>query len=148
MKIVLSILSILTVLTVYSTGAFVPETQGMTDTVAGLTVLIDAEMAQQMGGVLFNETQKVKKAGSGSIVTLCRETWDLRCVPFRRTQHKTKYKCVQCYSHLTHLGAYRNDNVIVRVDSGCNRRYGNCEPWRQDHYEVHCAQFLKDNCNY
>ena len=148
MRVLLSILLILTVLTAYSTGAFVPEHEGIVDTVAGLAVLSDAEMAQQMGGVLTNQIQELSTAGYGFIVTSCTETWDLRCLPLSLIQYKTIYKCTQCYSYLTHLGAFQNDNVTVRVDSGCNRSYGNCVKWRQDHNEVHCAQKIKDNCNY
>lgn len=50
MKTLLSILSILTMVGIYSTGAFVPETQGTVDTAAGLVALSDADMARQVGG--------------------------------------------------------------------------------------------------
>lgn len=49
-RIALSILAIAAVVAIYSTGTFVPETQGIEDTVADLVVLSDAEMAQQVGG--------------------------------------------------------------------------------------------------
>ena len=60
MRVLLSILLILTVLTAYSTGAFVPEHEGIVDTVAGLAVLSDAEMAQQAGGIWRGTRKKAE----------------------------------------------------------------------------------------
>jgi hypothetical protein len=60
MKVLLSILLILTVLTAYSTGAFVPEHDGIVDTVAGLAVLSDADLAQQAGGIWRGTRKKAE----------------------------------------------------------------------------------------
>ena len=46
MKIILSILSVITMITIFSLGAFVPATEDIGDTVAGLVTLSDAEMEQ------------------------------------------------------------------------------------------------------
>ena len=50
MKIALSVVAIAAIATIYSTGAFVSQTHGMDNTVAGFLVISNAEMAQQVGG--------------------------------------------------------------------------------------------------
>ena len=50
MKIALSVVAIAAIATIYSTGAFVSQTHGMDNTVAGFLAISNAEMAQQVGG--------------------------------------------------------------------------------------------------
>ena len=52
------------ILLIYSLGAFVPQTQDITntETVSGLTVLSDTELAQQVGGDWEGCAKKIKKA--------------------------------------------------------------------------------------
>ena len=50
MKIALSVVAIAAIATIYSTGAFVSQTQGMDNTVDGFLVISNAEMTQQVGG--------------------------------------------------------------------------------------------------
>lgn len=50
MNIALSVVAIAAIATLYSTGAFVSQTHGMDNTVAGFLAISNAEMAQQVGG--------------------------------------------------------------------------------------------------
>ena len=50
MKIVLSVVAIAAIAMIYGTGAFVPQTHGLDNTVAGFLAISNAEMAQQIGG--------------------------------------------------------------------------------------------------
>ena len=64
MKTVACVSAFAIALLVYSSDAFVPETQGITDTdtVSGLVVLSDTYLAEQVGGDWEGRRKPVKKA--------------------------------------------------------------------------------------
>lgn len=147
MKIVLSILSILTMLAIYSTGAFVPESQGMVDTVAGLKVLSNAEMAQQMGGI-DNKTNKLVKNGHNSKISWCHTYWDTSCFPNWVVQwSNTLFDCIWCATSLTNLGAYEIEtNSEISGTSWCEYSDGNCTPDHDINYGNNCIKYITLHC--
>ena len=147
MKIVLSILSILTMLAIYSTGAFVPESQGMADTVAGLKVLSNAEMAQQMGGI-DNHSRRLTRMGHNSPVSWCHTHWDLSCYPdFEVNYTNSLFDCIWCATSLTNFGAYRIEyGAVLSGRSGCNYSQGNCKPWNQENKGNNCTDYVTQYC--
>ena len=88
-RIALSLLAIVAVAAIYSTGAFIPETNGMADTVAGLTVLNDAEMAQQVGGPW---TSQLAAEANGSYASCAVDN----CPDNTYSRTHARYRCVPC----------------------------------------------------
>ena len=145
MKIVLSILSILTVLTVYSTGAFVPESQGMVDTVAGLAVLSDAEMAQQAGGIWRGTRKKAEivtwpvgqpsscYSSSGCNSGGCNSGGCNSggcapdCPPDKQVFTVFQHRCVKCYGYDQWTTSRKYDHYATKeITSECKMINGVC----------------------
>ena len=147
MKFVLSILSILVVIAVYSTGAFVSESQGMTDTVAGLAVLSDAEMAEQVGGSFRNKTNIKWQDEDGSVITVCYESYYLFCFPAEKTWIGSRYNCVQC-TPKNKGKAYKSHNPVKKIVSKCFRSYGCCKLDKKETKQHSCDNKVHERCNW
>ena len=85
-------------LLIYSSGAFVPETQGITetDTVLGLVVLSDTDLAQHVGGN-WEGYPVLKSKGGGEAdcnIGNCGTKDD--CLLNRTVSKKARYKCKTC----------------------------------------------------
>lgn len=147
MKIVLSILSVLTMLAIYSTGAFVPESQGMADTVAGLEVLSNAEMSQKLGGI-DNKTHSLKKNGHNSKITWCHTNWDLSCSPnLVVTWNNTLFDCVWCGTSESNWGAYKlTFGAEIEGTSWCQYSQGNCKDFHNITYGNNCTTYITQYC--
>lgn len=147
MKFVLSILSIFAIIAVYSTGAFVSELQGMTETVAGLAVLSDAEMAEQVGGSLRNKTNVQWQKEDGGVITVCYETYYLFCFPSEKTWIASLYNCVQC-TPKNRGNAYKRHNKVARIETKCLRSYGCCILDKKTKKHHSCDDYVHQRCNW
>lgn len=111
MKTVLSISSILIMVAIYSTGAFVPESQNTVDTFAGLVILSDADMTQQVGGMYSGTRQRPEitewpegqpsqcysSGGCGSSSGECGNSGECgECPPDPQVFTKFLHKCIDC----------------------------------------------------
>lgn len=134
-------------LVVYSTGAFIPESQGMADTVAGLKVLSNAEMAQQMGGI-DNKTNRLTENGDNSKISWCHTFWDLSCYPNWVVKWKNpKFDCIWCATSLTNLGAYQiKYGAELSGESWCEYSQGNCTPKHSINYGNNCIKYITLHC--
>ena len=94
MKTILSIIAIITVIGLYSTGAFVPETQGIVDTVAGLEVLSDTDMAQQVGG--FRHRYATVDRFPGGDTAVCTEDFFESCDTDNKVRWNFRLNCERC----------------------------------------------------
>ena len=146
MKNVLSILSILMVLAFYITGAFVPETQGVVDTVAGLMPLSDADMAQQIGGSQWTYADNYQSE-SGQIAT-CQMGPFLECPPNNQVWYASLSNCVSCDWVNRNQTAYSEKQIVGRIDSGCNMSYGSCTLWQTPTPIKSCDQYMRAKCRY
>ncbi len=146
MKSVLSILSILTVLAFYITGAFVPETQGVVDTVDGFMLLSDADMAQQIGGIRWKYADNYQPE-SGQTAT-CQPGPFLECPRNNQVWHASLSNCVDCDWVNRNQTAYSEETIVGRIDSGCNMSYGSCTYWETPTYIKSCNQYMRPNCKY
>lgn len=112
---------------IYSLGAFVPPTQGVAniETVYGLVVLSDTELAQQVGGEWEGMRKLVKKAGK---LTDCGDGNCMSkddCLLNGKISDRAKYKCEDCPSGFwaRFIGKYERVRVASKVSSWCSWNY-------------------------
>lgn len=149
MKIVLSIIAVIIVIGLCSTGAFVPETRSMVETVAGLKVLSNAEMAQQIGGTTLNKTQRLKESGHNSKITWCATDWDFSCYPNWVVEWSNNlFDCIWCATSKTNIGAYNQKfGAEIEGESWCEYSNGNCSPVHDINYGNNCIKYITQHCN-
>lgn len=152
-KIALPVLAIAAIITIYSTGAFIPETQGIEDTVAGLVVLGDAEMAQQVGGpeegwaelVVWEGSEKASCYGSHS----CGEKPP--CPKDRQVRDASQHKCRSCDSQTWYYTKYRYKSKPKRIVSWCKNQSEGCfydeaaDP--ESDWISSCEEFVASMCD-
>ena len=116
MKTIAFVCALAITLIIYSSGAFVPVTQGITntDTVSGLVVLSDTDLAQRVGGNGWEGRRKkvlnrqpLVDCGSGNC-TLSKEECEL---VEGKTSRKAKYKCVECPTSLWAKFIYKYERI-------------------------------------
>ena len=110
-KITLALLAIVAVAALYSTGAFIPETNGMADTVAGLIVLNDTEMAQNVGGPW---TSEIDEWGNGEYASCHIDN----CPDHTFEYTHDRYSCVPCDED--HESKYNSITVVKVTTSWCD----------------------------
>lgn len=146
MKTILSIIAVTTVFGLYSTGMFVPDSQGLVDTVAGLTALSDANMAQNIGGPSLNQFRLEYQSTSGS-VAVCTTNIFLECPPNPQVWHASLANCEDCKSGDRAKDAYQNMLIVGKIDSGCNWSYGDCETWQDPTTLTSCDCYMHPHCH-
>ena len=129
-----------TTLTLSGMGFFVPQTQGMENTVAGMVVLSNAEMAGHPGGYGQWRSEQTRSA-TGSFANCaarpCR-TWEhsrtyghYRCAPCEGTESTwtrvsaTKVEKSRCKSY-TMPDRCRYDSNVTSYQWSCVSYTGNC----------------------
>ena len=138
-KITLALLAIVAVAAIYSTGAFIPETNGMADTVAGLTVLNDTEMAQNVGGP-WTQVLPSGNEGGGEHASCVVDN----CPDNTFTFTLDDWDCVPCDDS----EAYSLTNILVptKVESWCDDFFVEgirCDYEEKSHYgHYSCILYL------
>ena len=89
MRTAVFIFTIAAIAVVYSTGAFILDTNGVADTFAGLPVLNDAEMAQRIGGPW---THEIASEPSGDYASCSISN----CPDNTYIWTHARYRCVPC----------------------------------------------------
>ncbi|MDE0314717.1 MAG: hypothetical protein OXM61_07445 [Candidatus Poribacteria bacterium] len=146
MKNSLYILAIAAVVTIYSTGAFVPDTQGIESTFDGFLVISDAEMAQHVGGPDEGH-QRLNTNPTDHDMASCGSS-NPNCDSDNQTRDAYLYACDNCldpvfddydntYFYYDKFSYRKSDGNILykglRISSSCREKSdGTCEYYAYD----------------
>lgn len=145
MKTILSIIAIITFIGFYSTGAFVPETQGIVDTVAGLEVLSDTDMAQQVGGFWHHYADVDRFPGGDTAV--CTDDFFEPCDTDNKVRWNFRLNCVECDGYTQYYTEMWWRKVDGEITSTCEYEIATCtyDEWVSNHW-MSCELYMGPQC--